>query len=643
MTSPIIKKCLRILDFENLDQVPLMKEVRKRFFHLSIQKHPDKNDGVDKGFGELKSAYDILCKFINENTEFDSADEEEVLTRKQFAEANIVIMNKESITVKVSSMFIPFYEKILEEQFGSPTDQSDSNNGKKYKAENEVYITTYHKKKESHSTVFVQGRKYMSFVENDLPKIFRKVLDSLPLSLRLKCEQPRKRKRTEKPENDIQCEECPQAVTNKKELTRHKIMCHTKTKTKKNKKVKISNNISGPLLVKLKETVSEEINKSMSNLLSTLSPQKEPVVESGNNKETLGRDKPENTNQTKKKAVLTADPEEKESSSFYEGPSVVVVKDIIQHIMTEINESETEQRKGKEIVDTEKNIGETSDIEAERLQVEIEVVEFVNNSENEDCGEDVAKETEENNESDKPDEVNLCHVCGEIFQQREFIKNHIKDMHAEEDENPKKFDKKISNKFRRVSQELIKEKNLREHQQKQLRFLKRKNAELGSKYDALVKVVEEVKLQMQEQFKMIKRHNSDCFMEKQIKRKERKEKEKESVGESKSQEKGNETGKKPKEKANDYPVKQNKKIGEDKKRNENEKRKEKDDNGKHSKKKEAASREKEDDRNRQTKPEDVLCTLCDFKTTNKEILEKTYESCYGPQKETKGYRMQIFP
>ena len=272
MTSPIIKKCLRILDFENLDQVPLMKEVRKRFFHLSIQKHPDKNDGVDKGFGELKSAYDILCKFINENTEFDSADEEEVLTRKQFAEANIVIMNKESITVKVSSMFIPFYEKILEEQFGSPTDQSDSNNGKKYKAENEVYITTYHKKKESHSTVFVQGRKYMSFVENDLPKIFRKVLDSLPLSLRLKCEQPRKRKRTEKPENDIQCEECPQAVTNKKELTRHKIMCHTKTKTKKKKKVKISNNISGPLLVKLKETVSEEINKSMNNLLSTLSP-----------------------------------------------------------------------------------------------------------------------------------------------------------------------------------------------------------------------------------------------------------------------------------------------------------------------------------------------------------------------------------
>ena len=33
--------------------------------------------------------------------------------------------------------------------FGTPTDHSDTSNGKKYKGNNEVYITMYHKKRES--------------------------------------------------------------------------------------------------------------------------------------------------------------------------------------------------------------------------------------------------------------------------------------------------------------------------------------------------------------------------------------------------------------------------------------------------------------------------------------------------------------
>ena len=56
-------------------------------------------------------------------------------------------------------MFIPYDETILEEHFGTPTDHSENSNGKKYKGKNKVYITMYHKKKESHSTLFVQGRK----------------------------------------------------------------------------------------------------------------------------------------------------------------------------------------------------------------------------------------------------------------------------------------------------------------------------------------------------------------------------------------------------------------------------------------------------------------------------------------------------
>ena len=61
MIPDVIIKSLKTLGFENDEDIPMMKEVRKQFFKLSIEKHPDKNNGIDKGFGELKSAFDLLC------------------------------------------------------------------------------------------------------------------------------------------------------------------------------------------------------------------------------------------------------------------------------------------------------------------------------------------------------------------------------------------------------------------------------------------------------------------------------------------------------------------------------------------------------------------------------------------------------
>ena len=78
--------------------------------------------------------------------------------------------------------------------------------------------------------------------------------------------------RGERPDNDIQCEECPQSMAIKRELTQHKIVYHTKLKVKKSKKVKTGNNIFWPLFLIFKETVFEGINKSMNHLIFILSP-----------------------------------------------------------------------------------------------------------------------------------------------------------------------------------------------------------------------------------------------------------------------------------------------------------------------------------------------------------------------------------
>ena len=75
MFPVVIKKCLTTLGFENNEEIPLMKEVRKQFFKFSIEKHPDKNNGIDKGFGEPITAFDTLCTYINDNIVFDSKDE----------------------------------------------------------------------------------------------------------------------------------------------------------------------------------------------------------------------------------------------------------------------------------------------------------------------------------------------------------------------------------------------------------------------------------------------------------------------------------------------------------------------------------------------------------------------------------------
>ena len=53
MIPVLVKNSLRVLGFMNEEEIPMMKDVRKQFFKESIAKHPDKNDGVDRGFGEI--------------------------------------------------------------------------------------------------------------------------------------------------------------------------------------------------------------------------------------------------------------------------------------------------------------------------------------------------------------------------------------------------------------------------------------------------------------------------------------------------------------------------------------------------------------------------------------------------------------
>ena len=59
--DPRIKIALKVLGFEDLSKIPMMKEIRKKWRKMSLIHHPDKPTGDTKAFQELVSAYEAVC------------------------------------------------------------------------------------------------------------------------------------------------------------------------------------------------------------------------------------------------------------------------------------------------------------------------------------------------------------------------------------------------------------------------------------------------------------------------------------------------------------------------------------------------------------------------------------------------------
>ena len=58
---------MQVLEIENLNQVPLMKTVKKQFLRLVKSKHPDGGVGSEADFVELLEAKEFLMNHIKIN------------------------------------------------------------------------------------------------------------------------------------------------------------------------------------------------------------------------------------------------------------------------------------------------------------------------------------------------------------------------------------------------------------------------------------------------------------------------------------------------------------------------------------------------------------------------------------------------
>ena len=175
---------LKVLEFENVTEIPKMKEINKKWRKLSLIKHPDKG-GTKEDFQELLAAYQIAGE-ASKKMEYDRNDIEEEIAQKMF-EFMSITENKQSFTIYLEKDVTLAWEAILTKNFGKPKDQQSC--GKKFTyldpCENGgmIFITLYHTNKillQAEKNIHSNNIHFVNAHLEDLYKQVFKIIKSKP-------------------------------------------------------------------------------------------------------------------------------------------------------------------------------------------------------------------------------------------------------------------------------------------------------------------------------------------------------------------------------------------------------------------------------------------------------------------------------
>ena len=254
MMDPQVEKWLTIMGFPSPDDKYMkMKILSSQWRRMSLFKHPDKPGGSEEAFKELNEAYKNLGKIIEQFPPEDPTDEEEIKARKAFKDVNFTQENISSVSIRIETKMVKYWEAVLTEKLGDPIDRTkgEKNNGKQwidkaYKDESEgktsrVFVTVWQKEKKEHSTMLIQAEDSfqflnVSYVTNVVPKIYEEALDhfekenpavSKKKTLRKKALlSPKLTRTSRKLGNTFPCKMCDFTAKNVSQLNDHRLSVH---------------------------------------------------------------------------------------------------------------------------------------------------------------------------------------------------------------------------------------------------------------------------------------------------------------------------------------------------------------------------------------------------------------------------------
>ena len=133
--------CFDLLGFKNPKCLPSLKEVRKAYYNMSKNIHPDKHNTeeeemkkkYEEEFKNLSNAYTEVSKYIIENHTEEEEEEEEVMERNFFQNFMVMTLNQMSATFSIPKEHTDSWIEVLSEAIGVPMDQTSTNNGLQFK------------------------------------------------------------------------------------------------------------------------------------------------------------------------------------------------------------------------------------------------------------------------------------------------------------------------------------------------------------------------------------------------------------------------------------------------------------------------------------------------------------------------------
>ena len=151
--DPKVIEALKVLGFEELVEIPKMKEIIKKYKKLAFLKHPDRNNGTPEATAEFQvilNAYHIAGQAAEANP-VDPDDNDDHIVRKLYKQfqAKSVKENSSLVTIHTEKALYAIWMETLTIFAGMP--ENKGTNGNKFPfihvyndSSFKVYLTMYH-------------------------------------------------------------------------------------------------------------------------------------------------------------------------------------------------------------------------------------------------------------------------------------------------------------------------------------------------------------------------------------------------------------------------------------------------------------------------------------------------------------------